>query len=150
VSVVCRAARLDDEAVALELLEELFAPPGSQPSGYSRERARTGFRHAVEDADADVLLAIDGARPVGLASVYAQHRAMRFGRRCWLEDLIVRREERSRGIGRLLLDAASAWGRTRGCTHLKLESARAREAAHRFYTSNSMLQTSLAFQRDIS
>jgi GNAT superfamily N-acetyltransferase len=133
-----RPATMRDEDAVLFLLEELFVAPGARPPGYRRERGVDGFRYAVTDPDADVLLADDGGQIVGLASVYAEFPSLRFGRRCWLEDLVVASSRRSEGIGRQLLDAADAWGKAHGCTHLGLVSAAARRDAHRFYTANGM------------
>lgn len=132
----------------LALIEELFAAPGTPPPGYTAERGRAGFRWAVAEPDADVLLAEAGGRLVGVASVYAEFPSIRFGRRCWLEDLVVIASERGHGLGRLLLDAARAWGSKRGCTHLGLVSAAARKDAHRFYLTNGMTE-SLHFTRAI-
>lgn len=144
--VLIRPATADDQEVVLDLLEELFAPPGSRPSGYDRARAATNFRRYVESDVGDVLLAETDGTIVGLASVNVDLESMRFGTRCWLEDLVVTSTRRSSGVGAALLDAAAAWGRARGCTHLKLESGNARKDAHRFYLAKGMDQQSLSFQ----
>jgi GNAT superfamily N-acetyltransferase len=60
-------------------------------------------------------------------------RSIRFGLRAWVEDLAVDPARRSSGVGKALLDAAKAWGRARGATHLELDSGDARADAHRFY-----------------
>jgi GNAT superfamily N-acetyltransferase len=135
-----RPATAADEGAVLDLLEELFDPPGATPAGYARERGAAGFRWAVASPDADVLLGLDGERLVGFASVYVLFPAMRFGRRCWLEDLVVTRAVRSRGAGRRLLDAATEWARAHGCTELGLASAAARKDAHRFYRQCGMVE----------
>ena len=134
-----RCATPADEDAVLTLFEELFDPPGRRPRGYTRERGAAGFHHALANPDADLLLAVgeDGAI-VGLASVYVDLESIRFGRRCWLEDLVVTARRRSRGIGRCLLDASTAWAREHRCTHLGLVSAAARKDAHRFYVANGM------------
>ena len=137
-SVAVRAATAADEPAVLALLEELFDPPGWRPPGYSRERGAIGFHHAVADPDGDVLLAVEDGAIVGLASVYVLHPSMRFARRCWLEDLVVTASRRSWGIGRVLLDAATAWARARDVTELELSSAASRRDAHRFYVANGM------------
>src|SRR5438445_10339179 len=141
-----RCATPADEDAVLALFEELFDPPGRRPRGYTRARGDAGFRHALANPDADILLAVaeDGAL-VGLASVYVDLESSRFGRRCWLEDLVVAARRRSQGIGRRLLDAATVWARERGCTHLALNSAATREDAHRFYLASGMTQSSLNF-----
>jgi GNAT superfamily N-acetyltransferase len=133
-----RPASSADEAVVLDLIEELFAPPGSRPPGYRRERAVLAFRATVENPEGDVLVALDGERVVGVASVYVDVHTIRFGRRCWLEDLVVTDAERGHGVGRRLLDAATEWARAHRCTHLGLVSAAARRDAHRFYVANGM------------
>jgi GNAT superfamily N-acetyltransferase len=144
-----RPATPEDESAVLGLVEELFTPPGRRPADYTRERGATGFRHAVHGPDADILLALDDGTVVGFASVYADFPSIRFGLRCWLEDLVVAGPHRGRGIGRCLLDAATSWARARGCTHLELDSAAERTDAHRFYLANGMEQRSLVFSRRI-
>jgi GNAT superfamily N-acetyltransferase len=147
--ITIRPATAADEAAVLVLLEELFEPPGSHPPGYTPDRGRAGIRAAVEQAEADILLAFDGDRLVGLASVYADIQSIRYGLRCWLQDLVVTREYRSRGVGRHLLDAATEWARDHGCTHLELSSGAGRLDAHRFYEREGMTR-SYTFQRWIS
>jgi GNAT superfamily N-acetyltransferase len=143
--ITVRTALPADEAQTLTLLEELFAPPGKSPVGYTRTRGAVGFRHAIESENADILLAFDGDGLVGLATVYVDFPSLRFGWRCWLEDLVVTASRRSSGVGRTLLGAARDWARARGCTHLELNSATTRTDAHRFYGANGMVQDSLSF-----
>ena len=150
-SIAVRSATPADEEAVLALFEELFDPPGRRPPDYTRARGAFGFRHALANPDADILLGVaEDGWIVGLASVYVDLESIRFGRRCWLEDLVVTAGRRGQGVGRRLLDAATAWARERGCTHLQLNSAAAREDAHRFYLANGMAQASLNFGREIA
>ena len=139
--MIIRPAVLEDEGALLRLIEELFEPPGAIAPGYTVERGRAGFHSAVENNYADVLLACEGDNVVGLASVYADILSIRYGPRCWLQDLIVASNQRSRGVGKLLLDAAQEWARDRGCTHLELASGGGRQDAHRFYLREGMAQS---------
>jgi GNAT superfamily N-acetyltransferase len=68
-------------------------------------------------------------------------------RRIWVEDLAVDPERRSLGIGKLLLDAAKDWARTRGAFHLELDSAESRADAHRFYEREGPSWRSICFGR---
>jgi len=141
-----RPAALEDEGAILGLLPQLFEAPGRTAPGYTEERGRLGIRRAIEGADSDILLALDGERLVGLASVYADIQSIRYGKRCWLQDLVVEKGERGRGIGKELLEAATEWARVRGCTHLQLSSGLGRVDAHRFYRREGMLEE-LLFER---
>ena len=137
-SIDIRPATLADEAPFLDLLEQLFDAPGAPAPGYTRERGSHGFRWAIEGEHSDVLLALDGGALVGLASVYRDIESIRYGRRTWLQDLVVDKNARSGGVGRALLAAAAGWARERGCTHLVLSSGLGRKDAHRFYEREGM------------
>src|SRR3990172_3441442 len=113
-AITTRPATPTDENAVLALLPQLFEAPGARPPSYTEERGRAGIRWALERPDADI-------------------QSIRYGKRCWLQDLVVSKEARGRGIGRLLLDAATEWARERGCTHLQLSSGMGRADAHRFY-----------------
>jgi GNAT superfamily N-acetyltransferase len=128
-----RPATLQDEEAARYLLEQLFEPPGGVPPHYSHERFSEAFRWAVEQPSADILLAFDGDAAVGLTSVYADIQSLGFGPKCWLQDMVVDKERRSRGIGAQLMAAAETWARARGLTHIELSSNAGRVNAHRFY-----------------
>jgi hypothetical protein len=82
VTLTIPTATAADEGAVLDLIEELFAAPGSAPAGYSREEGAARFRASIEGADRDVLLADDAGATVGLASVYADIPSIRFGHRC--------------------------------------------------------------------
>jgi GNAT superfamily N-acetyltransferase len=58
---------------------------------------------------------------------------VRFGLRAWVEDLAVEPSRRSAGVGKALLDAAKAWAKMGGATHLELDTGLARTGAQRFY-----------------
>lgn len=132
-TIQIRPATLQDEAAARYLREQLFEPPGSMPPDYTPERFSVAFRWAVEQPNADVLLAFDGDAAVGLTSVYADIQSLGFGPKCWLQDMVVDKERRAEGIGELLMAAAETWARARGLTHIELSSGSGRVDAHRFY-----------------
>ncbi len=147
--VAVRSVTAADQDATLDLIEELFQPPGVRPRGYTPERAREGVRYCLESSQADILLAeVDGVI-VGLATVYVDFPSIRFGVRCYLQDLVVASTSRGEGIGRLLLDAATGWARERGCSHLQLDSGLGRKDAHRFYLANGMEQDAFVFIRGL-
>jgi GNAT superfamily N-acetyltransferase len=113
--------------------EWLFDPPGYRPAGWNEERAAAALAEAIESDVSAVLVAEDGDRAVGFCTAYLELNSVRFGMRCWIEDLAVDPARRSERIGGALLDAAEDWARKRGATHLELDTGLARADAQRFY-----------------
>jgi GNAT superfamily N-acetyltransferase len=145
VSVAIRAATEADAERLPALYDWLFAPPGAQPEDWDERRAVVALRGAIESHDACILIADVGGEFVGICTVYQDLHSVRFGYRAWVEDLAVDPARRSEGIGKALLDAAKAWARERGATHLELDSALARTDAHRFYEREGSEYKSFSF-----
>jgi GNAT superfamily N-acetyltransferase len=141
---VREAKEAEIEALAA-IYEWLFAPPGSVPPGWDPERAREALAEAIEDDRSAVFVAAENRGLIGLCTAYLDLDSVRFGRRCWVEDLVVDPERRSHGIGKALLDAAKEWARERGASHLELDSGDARADAHRFYEREGPSWTSRCF-----
>jgi GNAT superfamily N-acetyltransferase len=141
-----RAARPGEEERLIPLYEWLFAPPGYRPGAWDERRAAVALRQAIESHDSVVLVAeAEGGELVGICTGYQDLHSVRFGYRAWVEDLAVHPERRSEGIGKRLLDAAKAWARERGATHLELDSAETRAEAHRFYEREGPSWRSICF-----
>lgn len=132
-NVIVREAELGDIERITPLYEWLFAPPSSRPSDWDPRRAADRLGRAVRSESAVVLIATLNDQLVGFCTAYDELESVRFGRRVWIEDLAVDPEQRSRGIGKQLLDEAKRWARARGASRLQLDSAEARTDAHRFY-----------------
>ena len=129
-----RDAQSGDEERILAMYEWLFEPPGYTPPAWDTDRARRALTEAILSGESVVLLAEEeGAAPLGFCTAYLELNSVRYGRRCWIEDLAVDPERRSEGIGKALLDAAKQWARERGATHLELDTGVARKDARRFY-----------------
>ena len=125
-------------------------PAGSRPSGWEPERARRTLEWLLGSDTARVLVAeADDGAVVGLCTVTLDLRSVRFGQRAWVEDLAVDPARRSVGIGKQLLDAAKAWAREHGATHLELDSGDARTDAHRFYERERPSHTSRSFSWEL-
>jgi GNAT superfamily N-acetyltransferase len=129
----------------LGMYEWLFAPPGSVPPRWDADHARATIAQAIEDPGSAVLVAERRGNLLGLCTAYIDMNSVRFGPRCWLEDLAVSPDHRSQGVGKALLDAAKDWARERGATHLELDSGDARKDAHRFYEREGPSWRSVCF-----
>jgi GNAT superfamily N-acetyltransferase len=146
---VIRAARSDEADALVSAYEWLFAPPGVRPPRWDPGHAAGRLREAIASGASEVLVADgdgDGDGPVvGICTVYLDLDSVRFGQRAWVEDLAVDPGQRSRGVGKQLLDAAKDWARSRGATHLELDSGEARADAHRFYEREGADYRSVCF-----
>ena len=129
----------------LGMYEWLFAPPGSVPPRWDADRARQAIAEAIADEAAAVFVAQHRAELLGLCTAYLELNSVRFGPRCWVEDLAVSPKHRSQGVGKALLDEARDWARKRGASHLELDSGDARPDAHRFYEREGPSWTSRCF-----
>jgi GNAT superfamily N-acetyltransferase len=145
-SLEVRAARPDEAAAIVPLYEWLFTPPGSRPDAWDERRAEVALRQAIESHDSVVLVAEGGGGElIGFLTGYQDLHSVRFGYRAWVEDFAVDPGRRSQGVGKAMLDAAKAWARERGATHLELDSAMARTDAHRFYEREGAEYKSYSF-----
>jgi GNAT superfamily N-acetyltransferase len=128
-----RAALPEEVERVLGMYEWLFAPPGSVPPRWDPGRARAAIAEAIASERSALLVAEHRAELLGFCSAYLELNSVRYGVRCWVEDLAVSPKQRSQGAGKALLEAAKDWARERGATHLELDSGVARTDAHRFY-----------------
>src|SRR5687767_14591793 len=106
----------------LGMYEWLFEAPGYVPPGWDPDRARKALKEAIASEESVVLVAEHRGELLGLATGYLELNSVRFGQRCWIEDLAVSPEHRSEGVGGRLLDAVADWARERGATHLELDT----------------------------
>lgn len=132
-SAEIRSAGAGEVARVLSMYEWLFEPPGSLPPAWDPDRAAEALAQAIGSESSVVLVAEHRGELLGFATAYLELNSVRFGQRCWVEDLAVSPEHRSEGVGKALLEAAKDWARDHGATHLELDSGELRHEAHRFY-----------------
>ena len=142
-------ASADDIRSIVSAYEWLFAPPGRRPSKWNEDLAKQRLYQLITSSVGTVLVAKKKLQLVGFCTIYLDIVSVRFGQRAWVEDLAVHPEFRSRGIGKLLLDAAKQWAKPKGATHLTLESSVRRIDAHRFYERENPSNTSRSFNWEL-
>jgi len=123
----------------------LAARPGT-PTDYA-----SFLSTQLEDPDKAVLVADDGGRVVGY--VYAalegyDYMALR-GPAGVLHDVVVDPEHRGRGMGRLLLEAALEFFRSRGAARVVLSTAMRNEAAQRLFARMGFRPTMVEMTIDL-
>ena len=128
-----RAALPQEAEAVVGCYPWLFAPPGSVPPEWDPVAAVERVRATIAGDQSTMLVAVADGHIVGVCSAYIDLLSVRYGLRCWVEDLAVDPDRRSLGIGAALLAAAREFARSHGASHLELDSGDARPDAHRFY-----------------
>jgi GNAT superfamily N-acetyltransferase len=120
-----RAARADDAAV-LAVLAGQLGYPATREEIVRRLGEMNGREVQV------VLVAEAQGRVIGWAHIAVEGQLVT-DTRAELRALVVAEEQRSGGVGRLLLEAAENWAREQGCGEIGLRSNVLRARAHPFY-----------------
>ncbi len=103
-----------------ELLAELFGI--EQDFAADNDKQVRGLQLLIAAPERGVVkVAHDTAgNVIGMVSAQLVISTAEGGFSAWIEDMVVHRDYRARGLGRLLLDAALAWAKTRGATRAQL------------------------------
>jgi len=97
------------------------------------EREKTFLTERMEWGECAVFVAEVDGEAVGFTLLYPMFTSVTLGPAWVLNDLYVRPEDRGRGVGRQLLDAAREFGRATRSHYLTLETARDNQTAQRLY-----------------
>jgi ribosomal protein S18 acetylase RimI-like enzyme len=123
-----------------------LAPTEGTPAGYA---SFLGSQLARDDAA--VLVAVEGGSVIGYA--YATVEGIDFmalrGPAGVLQDVLVDPEHRDRGVGRLLVDAALSFLRSRGMAQVVLSTAEANEPARRLFARLGFRRTMVEMTREL-
>lgn len=85
--------------------------------------ARRFLAERLERGQSVVLLALDGAQPLGFTQLFPCFSSTRMARTFILNDLFVAPHARGKGVGKALLEAAADHGRAAGAMALSLCTA---------------------------
>jgi GNAT superfamily N-acetyltransferase len=124
-----RAPMHDDYDRLAELAGQL-----GYPSTADQVRARLSEMRDPKECAIYVAELSDG-QIAGWIGVYI-FRSIEMDKLAEINGLVVGEEIRSRGIGKVLLDAAEEWARDRGCAIISVHSNVKRVRAHDFYKRN--------------
>lgn len=127
-----RMATASDVAVIHALLKQLA--DGTGLSHKMRGTEKDLLKHGFSDQPMfEVLLAEQDGDALGLSLFLYKFSSWRGEIGVYVQDLVVNRESRARGVGRMLLCETARHSKRRGATHLRLSVERDNETAIRFY-----------------
>jgi ribosomal protein S18 acetylase RimI-like enzyme len=131
----------DDLADALALVRELYGLPAAKPQAH-----RAQYEALVNDPDASPFLATSDGTAVGLIVFRFRRRLNHATFEGWISDLVVREQDRGRGIGRALVASVIAEWRLRGSHRIQLEVAHDRIAARALYAASGFVEQGKYFE----
>ncbi len=147
--IVVREAHADDlEAIVrLHEADEL----GGHADAWN-EDTQAGYAAAfaaiAASPDNALFVACDGGEIVGVFQVVLLHSVTDRGRpRVKVEGVQVRGDQRSKGVGALMMAHADAWARERGAIFVELGSSKKRKDAHRFYIRHGYANSHEGFKK---
>ena len=128
-SIELRNPELEDKDRCRQLLAALSSTTEASPGLPIRD----SFEKLLEKGRGEIIVAVEDATILGMATV-SYNLAMRYGGEyCQLEELIVAPEARGRNIGGLLVQRTIDNARTRGCADYGLYLVETTEHNRPFY-----------------
>jgi GNAT superfamily N-acetyltransferase len=112
------------------------------PADYAKRMAEI-FATGVE-----MWIAVEGESVLGVA-VFRMIENTSVGRKLYVDDLVSDETQRSKGVGKLLLDGLTQEARQRGCQTFDLDSGTQRTDAHRFYFRERMVVKVFGFTKPL-
>jgi len=135
-------ANLTDVPQLADLLNLLF----TQEADFTpdREKQERGLRLIIESAYVGVILAArDGDQVVGMVSLLFTISTAEGGRVCWLEDMVVRPDRRSGGLGSRLLQSAIEYARSHRFSRITLLTDKLNAGAIRLYGRHGFIESEM-------
>ena len=140
--VIIRKAFVSDMDSLVELLEELFSI--EEDFVFDEQKQRKGLLLMLEAQDGRyVTVAEMDQKIVGMCSVQTFISTSEGGVVGIIEDMIVSKEYRGRGVGMSLIRPIEVWARKKGLSRLQLLADKNNTAALEFYKKIGWINTQL-------
>ncbi len=149
-----RLATSKDEAEVLKLLDvlgdELSSKRGYSPANHEAvEKGGLIFKDVVSRKDTLIFVYEEDSKIVGLITFYVLPSIRHGNYRGHIEDVVVEKSQRNKGIASQLMNEVKQYCRVQGIRVIKLDSGNELEDAHKYYLKNGGKQTEKMFRFDI-
>ena len=139
-----RKTKLEDLDSVFELLDELY----ENKIEYSKFTQK--YKESLEDNSFYGIVAIENNKVVGVLISRVINRLAKKKNILFIDDLIVNEKCRNIGIGKLLIQTATAYAISKDCGALELTSMIQYINAHRFYENNGFEKRQYKFKKSLN
>ena len=139
-----RKIKLEDLDSVFELLDELY----ENKIEYSKFTQK--YKESLEDSSFYGIVAIEDNKVVGVLISRVINRLAKKKNILFIDDLIVNEKCRNIGIGKLLIQTATAYAISKDCGALELTSMIQNINAHRFYENNGFEKRQYKFKKSLN
>ena len=139
-----RKTKLEDLDSVFELLNELY----ENKIEYSKFTQK--YKESLEDNSFYGIVAIENNKVVGVLISRIINRLAKKKNILFIDDLIVNEKCRNIGIGKLLIQTATAYAISKDCGALELTSMIQNINAHRFYENNGFEKRQYKFKKSLN
>ncbi|AVP99448.1 GNAT family N-acetyltransferase [Ahniella affigens] len=139
-----RLTDLDDLALLFDGYRQFYLQPSDV------DGARRFLSDRFEHLQSVIFIAFVDGRALGFTQLYPSFSSVSMQRLYILNDLFVHADGRRHGLGRLLLRAAAAFGRTVGAKELQLQTALDNHAAQALYESEGWIREQSFYVYELS
>lgn len=137
-----RQARAGDLEVMVTLLRQLFTMETDFKVDTNRQRH--GLAALLADHDRSVIfVAACGETIVGMCTAQITISTAEGGMNALVEDMVVDKNFRARGVGTALLHTITQWAKEHGCLRMQLVADKRNDNALRFYHRNGWNLTNM-------
>jgi len=149
--VKLRHAKTIDVKDIIELLTQLERPlPKDRYENKKIQKLTKGYIWSKSTkGNHGIILAIKGAKIIGLVSFTLTERLNQPLREFWIPELVVSKEYRSQGTGKLLIQKCESIAKRKKCYRIRLESRNDRIDSHNFYKKMGFQQIALVFEKKL-
>jgi len=143
---VITPATQDDIGQLAELLQVLF----TQEVDFQPDAARQaqGLGMIIDSPKTGIILvAREGREIIGMVSLLFTISTAEGGPVCWLEDMVVRPDQRGAGVGSRLLAAAIDYARKHGFLRITLLTDKDNASARQFYLRHGFIESGMTALR---
>ncbi len=120
-----------------------------RPASSAEDLIGSNVRALLDDRSARILVAEMDGLVVGMINFSMRRTALHPGPSALIDELVVDRNRRGQGIGRLLIDAALSEARLAGCCEIEVSTEKSHHGARRFYGNCGFDEDAVLLEKDL-